>query len=128
MTELKINGKPGDEIALVYGDKTLVVKLGENEIVPDFVGAFDKAFDYYPYALLNAASSRYHNYRDGKERLLHVLAAMRDKLFDSIAPAPIPIPEPEPDAEEPEPDEEVVEEKNVVEEKVEPKKTGKKRR
>ena len=53
---------------------------------------------------------------------------MRDKLFDSIAPAPIPIPEPEPDAEEPEPDEEVVEEKNVVEEKIEPKKTGKKRR
>lgn len=126
MTEIKIDGKPGDEIALVYGEKTLVVKLGENEIVPDFVNAFDKSFDFYAYDFLNSASARYHRYRDANTRLLHVLAAMRDKLFDSLTPAPVE--EPEATEESVEEPPEAEEEQPAVEEETEPKKTTKKRR
>ena len=125
MTEIKLDGKPGDEIALVYGDKTLIVKLGENAIVPDFVEAFDKSFDFYAYDFLNSASARYHKYRDANTRLLHVLAAMRDKLFDSLAPAPVEEPEEVEESVEETPE---AEEENPAESETEPKKTTKKRR
>lgn len=127
MKEIKIDGKPGDEIALVYGDKTLIVKIGEDAIIPDFVEAFDKSFDFYAYDLLNSASARYHRYREGKERLLLVLAAMRDKLFDTLNPAPVEEPE-ETNVEEPEQDAEpeTDETEPVAEEESEPKKTTKK--
>lgn len=86
MTNVKLEGAVGDEIALTYNDKTLVVKLSDDGIVPDFVSAFMKAFPYAPYEIADGCVGKYHNYRDADSRLELSLGFARDKLFDSITP------------------------------------------
>lgn len=86
MTNVKLEGAVGDEIALTYNDKTLIVKLSDDGIVPDFVSAFMKAFAYASYEIADGCVGKYHMYRNAEERLEYALGYARDKLFDSIKP------------------------------------------
>ena len=86
MKKIEIDGNVGDEVTLVYGDKTLVVKLSEDGIVPDFVDAFYNAFDYAAFDIMNSESAKYHRNRDAEQRLRYALSVARDRLFESIKP------------------------------------------
>ena len=99
MKKIEIDGNVGDEVTLVYGDKTLVVKLSEDGIVPDFVDAFYNAFDYAAFDIMNSESAKYHRHRDAEQRLRYALSVARDRLFESIKPI-VEVVEDEPEIDE----------------------------
>lgn len=86
MKTIEIDGNVGDEITLVYGDKSLIVKLSDDGIVPDFVDAFCNAFPYSAYHILQNGSAVYHKYHDAEPKFRYALSYARDQLFDSIKP------------------------------------------
>lgn len=83
---IEINGNIGDEVCLKYGDATLIVKLGEGEIVPDFVSAFVSSVGPSPYALLSALNNQFHGTRGAIEKLRETVAIYRDQRFSKIQP------------------------------------------
>ncbi len=86
MKTIEIDGNVGDEITLVYGDKSLIVKLSDDGIVPDFVDAFCNAFHFSAYHILQNGSAVYHKYHDAEPKFRYALSYARDQLFDSIKP------------------------------------------
>ena len=86
MKTIEIDGNVGDEVTLVYGGKSLIVKLSDDGIVPDFVDAFCNAFPYSAYHSLQNGSAVYHKYHDAEPKFRYALSYARDQLFDSIKP------------------------------------------
>lgn len=86
MKTIEIDGNVGDEVTLVYGGKSLIVKLSDDGIVPDFVDAFCNAFPYSAYHILQNGSAVYHKYHDAEPKFRYALSYARDQLFDSIKP------------------------------------------
>ena len=86
MQTIEINGNIGDELCLKFGDATLVVKLGDGEIVPDFAAAATKALAAAPYEVLSSLNSVFHNGRGAKERFAQTMSFYRDRSFSAIQP------------------------------------------
>ena len=60
MQTIKLNGQKGDEIALEYKGSTLIVKLDDDAIVPDFVEVLIRALKLDAYRVANTCVDFYH--------------------------------------------------------------------
>lgn len=87
MQTIKITGQPGDEIALEYNGATLVVKLSDDAIVPDFIDVLMRALRLDSHGVARLCIDYYHRYTTPDEAFLPRLATIRDRLFDSLTPS-----------------------------------------
>ena len=79
---IDINGNIGDEVCLKYGEATLIVKIGDGEIIPDFAAAATKALTSDPYEALASLNNVYHHNRGANEQFAQTMAFYRDRAFD----------------------------------------------
>lgn len=84
MEKFEIKGSVGDEVALNYNGKTLVVKLSEEGILPDFVDVFIKAMNVNANDIIHSAMRIYHKYPNADIVAREKLGAIRDVLFESV--------------------------------------------
>ena len=95
MQTIKLNGQKGDEIALEYKGSTLIVKLDDDAIVPDFVEVLIRALKLDAYRVANTCVDFYHRGTAPEDPFRARFAQSRDLLFESIAPEQSVAPEPE---------------------------------
>lgn len=81
MEKIELKGKVGDEYCLVYGDKTLVVKLTDAMIVPDFVESVSAIADKNPRVFLQVAEARWHHSPGYYQTVRSGLAQLREEAF-----------------------------------------------
>lgn len=81
MEKIELQGKVGDEYCLVYGDKTLVVKLTDAMIVPDFVESVAAIADKNPRVFLQVAEDRWHHKLGYIQSVRSGLAQLREEAF-----------------------------------------------
>lgn len=85
MKKINLNAKIGDEIELVNGSSTLVVKVGDGVIVPDFVDLLYFVVQSYSGEIMNAARQQFHrSARISPDQTRSVFAQIRDEIFASI--------------------------------------------
>lgn len=84
MKKIEIDANVGDEIAVAIGDKTLILKVGEKTIIPDFVESFTQAFMLEPYRLIYALERLYHHEYASEQKVRSVLSEVRERLFNSV--------------------------------------------
>ena len=81
MEKIELQGNVGDEYCLVYGDKTLVVKLTDAMIVPDFVESVAAIADKNPRVFLQVAEDRWHHKLGYIQSVRSGLAQLREEAF-----------------------------------------------
>lgn len=81
MEKIELQGKVGDEYCLVYGDKTLVIKLTDAMIVPDFVESVTAIADKNPRVFLQVAEDRWHHKLGYVQSVRAGLAQLREEAF-----------------------------------------------
>jgi hypothetical protein len=81
MEKIELQGNVGDEYCLVYGDKTLVIKLTDAMIVPDFVESVAAIADKNPRVFLQVAEDRWHHKLGYIESVRSGLAQLREEAF-----------------------------------------------
>lgn len=82
MREIKLNAKQGEEINLTNGANcSLVVKVDDGVIIPDFVDALSYAIATHPREILVIAQNALHG-MGGDART--VIAKIRDDAFASV--------------------------------------------
>lgn len=81
MEKIELQGNVGDEYCLVYGDKTLVIKLTDAMIVPDFVESVTAIADKNPRVFLQVAEDRWHHKLGYIESIRSGLAQLREEAF-----------------------------------------------
>ncbi|MBQ9873560.1 MAG: hypothetical protein IJM30_03765 [Thermoguttaceae bacterium] len=79
---VEITGNPGEEVVLTRGGASLVVKIGSDDLFPDFLAALVEAIERFPFAVATAAERVFHNERNARENLRETLAEIRDALFE----------------------------------------------
>ena len=84
MEKIEIKGSIGDEVALVYNGKALVVKLSEDGIVPDFVNILIKAMNVNADGIIHSAMRVYHKYPNADIIAREKLGVIRDAIFETI--------------------------------------------
>lgn len=85
MKEYEITGNVGDEVVIKKGDLNLVVKIGENELIPDFATAVTNALLAHPSVYLNVLESVWHNKPTSQSKLRETVAWSRDKAFANVS-------------------------------------------
>lgn len=86
MQTIEIKGNVGDEVCLKFGDATLIVKLGKDEIAVDFVETFIKAVGPSPYMFLSSLNNQFHGTKGAIAKLEQTAAIYRDEYFAKIVP------------------------------------------
>jgi hypothetical protein len=81
MEKIELQGNVGDEFCLVYGDKTLVVKVTDAMIVPDFVESVAAIADKNPRVFLQVAEDRWHHKLGYIQSVRSGLAKLREEAF-----------------------------------------------
>ena len=81
MEKIELQGNVGDEYCLVYGDKTLVIKLTDAMIVPDFVESVAAIADKNPRVFLQVAEDRWHHKLGYIQSVRSGLAQLREEAF-----------------------------------------------
>lgn len=81
MEKIELQGNVGDEYCLVYGDKTLVIKLTDAMIVPDFVESVTAIADKNPRVFLQVAEDRWHHKLGYIQSVRSGLAQLREEAF-----------------------------------------------
>jgi hypothetical protein len=81
MEKIELQGNIGDEYCLVYGDKTLVIKLTDAMIVPDFVESVAAIADKNPRVFLQVAEDRWHHKLGYIQSVRSGLAQLREEAF-----------------------------------------------
>lgn len=81
MEKIELQGQVGDEFCLVYGDKTLIVKLTDAMIVPDFVESVAAIADKNPRVFLQVAEARWHHSPGYYQTVRSGLAQLREEAF-----------------------------------------------
>lgn len=81
MEKIELQGNIGDEYCLVYGDKTLVIKLTDAMIVPDFVESVAAIVDKNPRVFLQVAEDRWHHKLGYIQSVRSGLARLREEAF-----------------------------------------------
>ena len=81
MEKIELQGNVGDEYCLVYGDKTLVIKLTDAMIVPDFVESVAAIADKNPRVFLQVAEDRWHHKLGYIQSVRSGLARLREEAF-----------------------------------------------
>jgi hypothetical protein len=81
MEKIELQGNVGDEYCLVYGDKTLVIKLTDAMIVPDFVESVTAIADKNPRVFLQVAEDRWHHKLGYIQSVRSRLAQLREEAF-----------------------------------------------
>ena len=84
MKTYEITDSVGSEITLKRGDVTLVVKVGEDKFIPDFVASVKSAVESKPNILLQALENVWHHVPNGTFQLEEALAWYRDQAFSSV--------------------------------------------
>lgn len=82
MEKIELQGNVGDEYCLVYGDKTLVIKLTDAMIVPDFVESVAAIADKNPRLFLQVAEDRWHHKLGYVQSVRSGLAQLREEAFN----------------------------------------------
>lgn len=82
MEKIELQGNVGDEYCLVYGDKTLVIKLTDAMIVPDFVESVAAIADKNPRVFLQVAEDRWHHKLGYIQSVRSGLAQLREEAFN----------------------------------------------
>lgn len=86
MTKIELKGAVGDEIVLVHGENTLVVKIAKGAIVPDVVPAVMAAIKTDADAVARCAQNVYHHYMNAETFAQQTLSVVRDRVFNAIKP------------------------------------------
>ena len=86
MTKVELKGSVGDEIALVHGENTLIVKIAKDAIVPDVVASVMKAINTDANIVMLCAQNVFHHTINSQNYAKQQLAVVRDRIFNGIKP------------------------------------------
>ena len=89
MKTYEITEPVGSEITLKRGDVTLVVKVGEDKLIPDFVASVKSSVEKEPYQFLVALENAWHHVPNSSAKLEEILGWYRDKAFNSVKAEPV---------------------------------------
>lgn len=88
MKEYEIVGNVGDEVLVKKGNLSLVVKIGEKELIPDFATVVTNVLLEHPNLYLSALESVWHHSSGAESRLRETVAWDRDRIFASVVVEP----------------------------------------
>lgn len=83
---IEIDAKQGEEVVLTCNGASLVVKIGDGEIIPDFASSMVKAIELRPHAVMLATQRVYHKEHGSAHMLRSDVAHIRDAVFESVQP------------------------------------------
>lgn len=84
MKEYQITENVGEEICLKRGDATLVVKVGKDSLIPDFVSSVANEIVKNPPMLINALERVWHRNPRGVRDVEEALGWYRDQAFNAV--------------------------------------------
>lgn len=84
MKTVMLNAAIGEEVTLKNGNASLVVKVANNKIVPDFVDCVTSLVMNDPKPITIACDMARHGHFNAEKTLRETLANKRDELFMSI--------------------------------------------
>ena len=83
---ITLSAKTGDEVTLVNGGSTLVIKVANDKLIPDFVDITTEVVKANAKDIASACHALHYHHMGAETTLRQLLAEKRDELFMSIKP------------------------------------------